>query len=264
MRFEDFFAHLLNRQLRFIKLPAIHHGKIAVIEGIIPSILTTLDGKITLSAKFPCALLVLRLDFRIGGRTAALHHLAKLTDVIDISVLSHVKMVVIQMFHTRRVAAAIGAVNLHYAMIRHTIEVIVVAVDKANIISGNCGVIPDAPPADTRLRNGIEVLQADLLNCLAVITGKFKQIPITGGRNRVSSVRRKILLGDLSAFQRLTGGAVVGGKADTCAIFPQMQEPVPIDEIEGFRFLLHQRPPSNSRLNLLRPSASVDSRTVAL
>jgi len=36
--------------------------------------------------------------------TAALHHLAKLTDVIDISVLSHVKMVVIQMFHTRRVA----------------------------------------------------------------------------------------------------------------------------------------------------------------
>ena len=138
------------------------------------------------------------------------------------------------------------------------------AVDEPDIISGNRGVIPDAPPADTRLRDGIEVLQADLLNCLADIAGKLKQIPVPGGGNGIATIRRQILLGDLPKLLRFTGGAVVGGKADPCAIFTQMQKFVSVDEIEGFRFLIHQRPPSNSRENLLRPSASVDSRTVAL
>ena len=261
---QDFLAHFLNRQFRLVKLPAIHHGKIAVIEGIIPSILTTLDGKIALAAKFPCALLVLCLDFRIGGRTVALHHLTKLGDMIDVPILTQIKMIIVQMLHTRRVTAAIGAVNLNYAVIRHTVEIIVVAVDEPDIISRNCGVIPDAPPADTRLRNGIEVLQADLLNRLAVIAGKLKQIPVPGGRNGVLTIRRKILFGNLTELLRLTSGAVVGGKTDTGTVFPQMQESVPIDEIEGFVFLLHQRPPSNSRENLLRPSASVDNSTVAL
>ena len=210
-----------------------------MINGIIPAIFTGLDGNITLAAKFPCTLLVLRLDLRVDGRTAALHHLAKLTDVIDVSILSQIKMILVQMFHTRRVATTIRTVNLHHAMIRHTVEIIVMAVDEPDIISGNCGVIPDAPPADTRLRNGIEVLQADLLNRLAVIAGKLEQIPVPGGGNRVAAIGRQILLRNLPAFQRCASRAVVGGKTDTGTVFPQMQESVPIDEIEGFVFLIH-------------------------
>ena len=149
-------------------------------------------------------------------------------------------------------------------MIQHTVEIIIVAVDKPDIISGNRGVIPDAPPADAGLRDGVEVLQADLLNRLAVIVRKFKQIPVPGSRNGVAAIRRQILLGNLTAFQRRTVRAVVGGKTDAGTVFTQMQKPVSVDEIEGFRFLLHQQPPSNSSENLLRPSGSVPSSTVAL
>ena len=208
-------------------------------KGIIPAIFTGLDGKIAFAAQLPCALLVLCLNLRIGGRAGALHHLAELTDVIDVSVLAQIKMIVVQMLDPCRVTVAIGTVNLNHTMIRHPVEIIIMAVDKPDIISGNCGVIPNAPPADTRLRNGIEVLQADLLNRLAVIAGKLEQIPVPGGGNRVTAIGRQILLRNLPAFQRCASRAVVGGKTDTGTVFPQMQESVPIDEIEGFVFLIH-------------------------
>ena len=240
VRFQNLLPDFLNRQFRCVNLSTIYHRIIAVIESIIPAILAGLDSKIALAAQLPCALLVLRLDLRIGGRTVTLHHLAKLGDMIDVSVLAQIKMIIVQMLDPCRVTAAIGTVNLNHAMIRHPVEIIVMAVDEPDIISGNRGVIPDAPPADAGLRDGVEVLQADLLNRLAIITGKLKQIPVPGGRNGVAVIRRQILLGNLTAFQRRTVRAVVGGKADPGTVFPQMQKPVPIDEIEGFRFLLHQ------------------------
>ena len=137
------------------------------------------------------------------------------------------------------------------------------AVDETNILRQRFR-LPDAPSADARLRDVFEDLYAFLLDDLAVIVRKFKQIPVPGSRNGVAAIRRQILLGNLTAFQRRTVRAVVGGKADTGIVFPQMQESVPIDEIEGFRFLLHQHPPSNSSENLLRPSVSQDSSTMAL
>ena len=57
---------------------------------------------------------------------------------------------------------------------------------------------------------------------------------------------------------------------DTCEIFPQMQIRLLVEEVDRLVVLyhgiiLHQQPPfSNSRLNLLRPSTSVPSSTVAL
>ena len=56
---------------------------------------------------------------------------------------------------------------------------------------------------------------------------------------------------------------------DTCEIFPQMQIRLLVEEVDCLVVLyhgviLHQQPPSNSRENLLRPSASQDSSTVAL
>ena len=121
------------------------------------------------------------------------------------------------------------------------------------------------PPADARLRDVFEDLYAFLLDGLAVIVRKFKQIPVPGGRNGVPAIGRQVLFRDLPAFQRLTSYLVVGGKSDACAILSQMQVFVVIDEINSFFGLFHQQPPfSNSRENLLRPSASQDSSTVAL
>ena len=55
-----------------------------------------------------------------------------------------------------------------------------------------------------------------------------------------------------------------------CEIFSQMQIHLLVEEVDRliilyYGIILHQQPPfSNSRLNLLRPSASQDSSTVAL
>ena len=57
---------------------------------------------------------------------------------------------------------------------------------------------------------------------------------------------------------------------DTCEIFPQMQIRLLVEEVDRlvvfyYGIILHQQPPfSNSRENLLRPSGSVPSSTVAL
>ena len=72
---------------------------------------------------------------------------------------------------------------------------------------------------------------------------------------------------DLSMIEDagLASYLVVGGKADACTVFPEVEIAFIVNQVDGFFFLLHQQPPfSNSRLNLLRPSASQDSSTVAL
>ena len=57
---------------------------------------------------------------------------------------------------------------------------------------------------------------------------------------------------------------------DTLEIFPQMQIRLLVEEVDRlvvfyYGIILHQQPPfSNSRENLLRPSGSVPSSTVAL
>ena len=110
---------------------------------------------------------------------------------------------------------------------------------------------PDAPSADARLWDVFEDLYAFLLDDLAVIVRKLKQIPVPGSRNGVPSIRRQILFRDLPTFQRLASYLVVGGKADACAILPQMQIAFIINEVNSFFFLLHQQPPfSNTQRKL--------------
>ena len=130
--------------------------------------------------------------------------------------------------------------------------------------SGTFQKVLHAPSADTSLRDVFEDLYAFLLDDLAVIVRKFKQIPVPGGRNGVPAIGRQVLFRDLPAFQRLTSYLVVGGKADSCTVFPEMQIAFIVDKVNRFFYLLHQHPPSNSSENLLRPSASQDSSTVAL
>ena len=171
------------------------------------------------------------------------------------------------MFHPCRKTAPIRVIHLNHAAIWNAIEVIIVAVDETNILRQRFR-LPDAPSADTSLRDVFEDLYAFLLDGLAVIVRKFKQIPVPGGRNGVPAIGRQVLFRDLPAFQRLTSYLVISGKADPCTVFPEMQMEMQIafivDKVDRFFYLLHQHPPSNSSENLLRPSASQDSSTVAL
>ena len=122
----------------------------------------------------------------------------------------------------------------------------------------------DTPPADASLRDGFKDFYAFKLDGLTVIVRKFKQIPVPGGRDGVLSIWRQILFRDLPTFQRLASYLVISGKADPCTVFPEMQIAFIVDKVDRFFYLLHQHPPSNSSENLLRPSASQDSSTVAL
>ena len=45
VRFQNLLTGFLNGQFRGIQLPAVHHRIIAVVEGVVPSILTGLDCK---------------------------------------------------------------------------------------------------------------------------------------------------------------------------------------------------------------------------
>ena len=118
--------------------------------------------------------------------------------------------------------APIRVIHLNHAAIWNTIEVVVVAVDETNILRQRFR-LPDSPSADARLRDVFEDLYAFLLDDLAVIVRKFKQIPVPGGRDDVLSIWRQILFRDLPTFQRLASYLVIGGKADPCTVFPEMQ-----------------------------------------
>ena len=192
-----------------------------------------------------------------------LHDLGKLADVEYIAQTAHVKVVIIQMFHPCRKTAPIRVIHLNHAAIWNAIEVIIVAVDETNILRQRFR-LPDAPSADARLRDVFEDLYAFLLDGLTVIVRKFKQIPVPGGRDGVLSIRRQILFRDLPTFQRLASYLVISGKADPCTVFTEMQIAFIVDKVDHFFYLFHQHPPSNSNENLLRPSASQDSSTVAL
>ena len=127
----------------------------------------------------------------------------------------------------------------NHAAIWNEIEVIVVAVDEPNILRQRFR-LPDAPPANARLRDVFENLYAFLLDDLAVIVRKFKQIPIPGSRDGVLSIWRQILFRDLPTFQRLASYLVIRGKADPCTVFPEVQIAFIVDKVDRFFYLLHQ------------------------
>lgn len=148
-------------------------------------------------------------------------------------------MVVVQSFESCRIAAAIGIVNLNHAAVRDAVNVVIAVVDEPNV--GRDGFrLPDTASTDACLRNVFEDLDAFQLDGLALIVRKLEEIPVPGSGNAVPAIGWKILLGDLAAFQRLTGKAPVGGKADACTVLAQVQVFVAVDKIYCFFFLFHQ------------------------
>ena len=94
------------------------------------------------------------------------------------------------------------------------------------------------------------------------------QIVRTGGLNAPLGVAQSFRW-NLPFLHRKRAVFVKDLVPDTLEIFPQMQIRLLVEEVDRLVVLyhsviLHQQPPSNSRENLLRPSASQDSSTVAL
>ena len=128
--FQNLLTGFLNGQFRGLQLPAVHHRIIAVVEGVVPSILTRLDGKVAFAAQFPRRLLVLCLNLRVEVGMVSFHDLGKLADVEHIAQTAHVKVVIIQMFQPCREAAPIRVIHLNHAAIWNAVEIVIVAVDE--------------------------------------------------------------------------------------------------------------------------------------
>ena len=97
----------------------------------------------------------------------------------------------------------------------------------------------------------------------------FRQIVLTGRFHTPLTVLQN-LSRNLSLFHRKRAFFLKDLIPDTLDILPQVQIRLLVDKINclvvlDYSIIFHQRPPfSNSRENLLRPSDSADSRTVAL
>ena len=97
----------------------------------------------------------------------------------------------------------------------------------------------------------------------------FCQIVFTGGFNAPLTVPQN-LSRNLPLFHRERTFFLKDLVPDPLDILPQVQIRLLVDQINGlvvldYSVIFHQQPPfSNSRENLLRPSDSADSRTVAL
>ena len=95
------------------------------------------------------------------------------------------------------------------------------------------------------------------------------QIVRTGGLDAPLGVAQN-LPWNLSFLHRERAVLVKDLVPDPCEIFPQMQIRLLVEEVDRlvvlyYGIVFHQQPPfSNSKLNLLRPSGSVPSSTVAL
>ena len=96
----------------------------------------------------------------------------------------------------------------------------------------------------------------------------FCQIVLTGSFNAPLTVPQN-LSRNLPLFHRERTFFLKDLVPDPLDILPQVQIRLLVEEVDClvvlyYGIILHQRPPSNSSENLLRPSVSQDSSTVAL
>ena len=156
---------------------------------------------------------------------------------------------------------------LHNAAVRYTEQLVVHRVDEPHIIfrERTRGQIPAfANP-------GAELLQGrnrNILDSPHRLILMLCQIVRTGGLNAPLGVAQSFPW-NLPFLHRERAAFVENLVPDPLEIFPQMQIRLLVEEVDRlvilyYGVILHQQPPSNSRENLLRPSVSVPSSTVAL
>ena len=158
--------------------------------------------------------------------------------------------------------------HLHNAAVRHPEQLIVLRVNESHIIvrQRTWSQIPTfANPGAKLLQSG----DGNVLNPPHRFILMLCQIVRTGGLDAPLGVAQSFPW-NLPFLHREGAVLIEDLIPDPCEIFPQMQIRLLVEEVDClvvlyYGIIFHQQPPfSNSRLNLLRPSASQDSRTVAL
>ena len=177
-------------------------------------------------------------------------------------------MIVIEILDHLGTLVPIWVSHLHNAAIRHPEQFVVHRVDESHIIvrQRTWSQIPAfANPRTKLLQSG----DGNVLNPPHRLILMLCQIVRTGSLDAPLTVAQSFPW-NLPFLHRERATFVENLVPDTLEIFPQMQIRLLIDEVDRlvvlyYGIIFHQQPPfSNSKLNLLRPSASQDSSTVAL
>ena len=176
-------------------------------------------------------------------------------------------MVIIEIFDHLGTLMPVRVGHLHNTAVRHPEQLVVHRVDEPHIIVWQRarGQIPAFANPRTKLLQGGDGNILDLPHRLILM---LCQIVRTGGLDAPLGVAQNFPW-NLPFLHRERAVFVKDLVPDTCEIFSQMQIRLLVEEVDRliilyYGIIFHQNPPSNSRLNLLRPSASQDSNTVAL
>ena len=177
-------------------------------------------------------------------------------------------MVVIEILDHLGTLVPIRVGHLHHAAVRHPEQLVVHRVNEPHIIfrEGTWSQIPAFANPGAKLLQGGNGNVLDLSHRLVLM---LCQIVRTGGLDAPLGFAQSFPW-NLPFLHRERAAFIENLVPDTLEIFPQMQIRLLVEEVDRlvvlyYGIILHQRPPfSNSRLNLLRPSASQDSSTVAL
>ena len=176
-------------------------------------------------------------------------------------------MIVIEILDHLGTLVPIWVGHLHNAAVRHPEQLVVHRVNEPHIIvrQRTWSQIPSpANPGAKLLQGG----NGNILNPTHRLILMLCQIVRTGGLDAPLGVAQNFPW-NLPFLHRERAVFVENLVPDTLEIFPQMQIRLLVEEVDRlvvfyYGIIFHQNPPSNSRLNLLRPSASQDSSTVAL
>ena len=177
-------------------------------------------------------------------------------------------MVIIEILDHLGALVPIWVGHLHNAAIRYPEQLVVLRVDEPHIIvrQRTRSQIPAFANPGAKLFQGGNSNILDLSHRLILM---LCQIVRTGGLDAPLGVAQSFPW-DLPFLHRERAVFVKDLVPNTCEIFPQMQIRLLVEEVDRlvvlyYGVILHQQPPfSNSRENLLRPSGSVPSSTVAL
>ena len=176
-------------------------------------------------------------------------------------------MVVIEIFDLLGTLVPIRVGHLHNAAVRHPEQLVVLRVNEPHIIfrQRTWSQIPAFANPGAKLLQGGDGNVLDFPHRFILM---LCQIVRTGGLDAPLGVAQSFPW-NLPFLHRERAVFVKDLIPDPCKIFSQMQIRLLVDEVDRlvilyYGIILHQQPPSNSRENLLRPSASQDSSTVAL
>lgn len=150
--FQNFFSGFDHGQIRIIQLTTIYLVVVFIQQSVIVAILTGLHRQDSVPTDFPCGFIT--HDFRLChiGCAVTLHDFCELADVEHI--VTNLGMVLVDEF-AGLYDGFIGIMNLDTATVRNTEQVLIVAVNKSDLLTVRVILIPHLrfPPLSNSMLN---------------------------------------------------------------------------------------------------------------